>query len=94
MEKGVTGHIDHIVTLWFSWYALISSLSSRSQPGGQTERGEWEVEITTPWPPGSLGLHPSPRWPLCPPCSSCSSCVCASGGCRPPRCRASSCYYC
>lgn len=57
----------------------------------QTDR---EVVMTTPWHPGSLGLHWCPHWPLCPPCSSCSSCVCASGGCLPPRCHVSFCCCC
>lgn len=53
------------------------------------EKEEVKEAITTPWPPGSPDLHPSPRWPPCPPCSSYSSCVCAFDGCHPPRCRAS-----
>lgn len=105
MERGVTGRIDHSATSWLCWSVLIFSLSfflilvghghrGTDRTGDRQRKEKQEVVITTPWPPGSPGLRWSLRWPLCPPCFSCSSCVCASGGCRPPRCRAFSCYCC
>lgn len=68
MERGVTGYIDHSATFWFCWSELISSLSfflilvgdAEGKTGMETDRRREErrvVAITTPWPPGSPGLH-------------------------------------
>lgn len=68
MERGVTGRIDHSATSWLCWSVLIFSLSfflilvghghgGTDRTGDRQRKEKQEVVITTPWPPGSLGLR-------------------------------------
>lgn len=85
------------VSLMPPFFIFRSHNNRDSRERGELEKDrkiDREVASTTPWHPGSLGLHWCPHWSLCLPCSSYSSCVCASGGCRPPRCHVFSCCCC
>lgn len=85
-EKKKRGEIDASTCCLLFMFAASVKCEDKWTSERQSRRG---ALISTPWPPGSPGRRRCPRWPPSPPCSSCSFCVCASGGCRPPRCHAS-----